>query len=735
MKVHALVLVSAFTALSPRAGAEVLPECAAHRERGRLAEARACYTAALRSESDALVLAEAQWRLGRREEANALFRRAAAQRPRDPAPRLGWARLFLESHNAAEAGKLFEEVLTLDPNAAEAHLGLALAAAEVFDEEATQHAQKALELDPKLTEARVLLARLALEEQDVKTAAAHLDAAEKMPGSPLATYALRAAIDQLAGRPESPWTKKALDRNPRYGEIYATPAHLFMLQRQYAEAADLYRRAVEVEPELWSAHAELGVNLWRLGDEEGARRHLETAYRGDPYDPTIVNSLRLLDSLKRFRTFRTRRGILRLHEKEAELMRPYVEELLEKAIDAYQAKYQFTVPRPVQLEVYPDHEDFAVRTLGLPGLGALGVSFGHVVAMDSPSGRPPGSFHWGSTLWHELNHVFVLESTRHRAPRWISEGLAVYEESLAGEGWGDHLTPDVIEAIREKKLLPIVLLDRGFVRPDYPGQVAVSYYQAGAVCEMIAREWGFPKLLAMLRAYTDGRATPEIVETELGLTAERFDERFRQFLAARTGAIVAAFEPEWKPLMKKIAALREEKKLAEAVEPARRARDLYPEYVDEGNAYELLADAAFERGDKAGAAAELDAYRKAGGRDPAVLKRLAAWCVELGRKDQAQHVLEQLLWIRPGDEELHVRLGDLLLEAKKPRPALREFQSVLALQPLDPVDAHYKLALAYHQLQDRARTREHVLQALEEAPGYRPAQKLLLEIHDDHDPD
>jgi hypothetical protein len=51
----------------------------------------------------------------------------------------------------------------------------------------------------------------------------------------------------------------------------------------------------------------------------------------------------------------------------------------------------------VQVEVYPDHEDFAVRTMGMPGWALLGVTFETVIAMDSPSGRPPGSFHWAST--------------------------------------------------------------------------------------------------------------------------------------------------------------------------------------------------------------------------------------------------------------------------------------------------------------------------------------------------
>ena len=94
------------------------------------------------------------------------------------------------------------------------------------------------------------------------------------------------------------------------------------------------------------------------------------------------------------------------------------------------------LPGPVQVEVYPDHEDFAVRTMGMPGLGALGVTFGEVVAMDSPSGRPPGEFNWASTLWHEMSHVFILTATNIRVPRWFTEGLAVHEETEVVPGVG-----------------------------------------------------------------------------------------------------------------------------------------------------------------------------------------------------------------------------------------------------------------------------------------------------------
>ena len=165
------------------------------------------------------------------------------------------------------------------------------------------------------------------------------------------------------------------------------------------------------------------------------------------------------------------------------------------------------LPGPVQVEVYPDHEDFAVRTMGMPGLGALGVTFGEVVAMDSPSGRKPGDFEWASTLWHEMSHVYILTATQHRVPRWFTEGLAVHEESEASPEWGERVTPEVLVALRDKKLLPVAQLDRGFVRPEYPAQIVVSYFQAGRICDYIQSRWGDDRLLDMVHSFGERKNT------------------------------------------------------------------------------------------------------------------------------------------------------------------------------------------------------------------------------------
>ena len=95
-----------------------------------------------------------------------------------------------------------------------------------------------------------------------------------------------------------------------------------------------------------------------------------------------------------------------------------------------------------------------------------------------PPRAQPDTFNWGSTLWHEFTHVITLQITDHKIPRWFSEGLSVYEERKAFPGWGDDLKLDYLRAIKDKKLLPIAELNDGFIRPKFPEQVLVSYYQA-----------------------------------------------------------------------------------------------------------------------------------------------------------------------------------------------------------------------------------------------------------------
>ena len=181
-------------------------------------------------------------------------------------------------------------------------------------------------------EAQELLAFLALEDGDRPRAAREADKALAISSEALDAMAVRASMDWLADKDDTPWMRRIFAINAVYGEAYAMAGHFFVLNRRYEEGIAYYRKALELNPRLWKARSELGVNLMRLGREQEARRQLEECYANGYRDPATVNTLRLLDSYKNFKTFKTPTTVLRLHRREADLLRPYFETELQKAI-------------------------------------------------------------------------------------------------------------------------------------------------------------------------------------------------------------------------------------------------------------------------------------------------------------------------------------------------------------------------------------------------------------------
>jgi cellulose synthase operon protein C len=693
----------------------VVLQCQDLAKQGHPTEARSCYQTLLRTDTP-YVRAEGYWGLAQYTEANNEFRKAVEQEPANPEYKVRWGRMLHERFNDQDAMDLFKEALAKDPNNAPAYLGLAVVSASGFSDGAVDWAHKALQLDPKLTEAHELLASLALEDSHPEQATAEADAALKISVNALDADAVHAAVELLADRPADAWLSKIYT----YGTGYALIAHHLILNGRYTDGVAYYRKAIAADPQLWSARSELGINLMRLGQDAEARQQLEKAYQSGYRNGATVNSLRLLDSYKNFVVLKDDTTILKLHKKESDLLYPYFHAELKRAMAWYEQKYHMKLQGPVQVEVYPDHEDFAVRSLGMPGLGALGVTFGDVVAMDSPSGRKPGDFHWASTLRHELSHVYILAATHHRVPRWFTEGLAVHEETQASPEWGDPITPDIVVALRDKKLLPVADLDRGFIRPKYPSQVLVSYYQAGQICDYIQERWGAAKLMDLTHSFARVVTTREVIQKDLGISAEDFDKQFQAWLYNREKGTLASFE-QWHAQLPKLVKASDD----EVIRQGEAIIHFYPAYVYDNSAYERLASAYIAKGNKQAAAAVLEAYMKAGGRRPALLETLA----QLQEPQAAAATLERINYIDPAySEEAHHHLGALWMAHKNYPGAIREYEAVVAFHPQDVAAAQYELAQAYLAGGQHDKAEDAVLAALEAAPNYRPAQKLLLQL-------
>ena len=392
--------------------------------------------------------ADAAAALGDVRTANRLYREATSGN-RDAVARTRWARLYLETHQTSDAEALYREALLLDPDHLPARTGLAEATAASYEGRARDAFREIIEEHPDAVHALVQLARIELELQNIVTGRAllerALEAAEAAGLPPLEMYALHAGANLLEDESIAPWTEKALAWNPSYGDVFAIPAHFYIITYRYREAVDLYRRAVALDDTLASAHRDLGINLLRINDVFGARHHLARAFELDPFDVLTVNTLALSRRARRHACL-ARRGARPGRSRRAARTRARASRsrgcrcarALRRGSGRrarcrrFSERYGFRLARPMVVELYHDHDDFGVRTVSTPGIGLLGVTFGYLTAMDSPKARPAGEFHWGSTLWHEIAHVFTLEATGHRLPRWFSEGLSVYEEWNTG---------------------------------------------------------------------------------------------------------------------------------------------------------------------------------------------------------------------------------------------------------------------------------------------------------------
>jgi tetratricopeptide (TPR) repeat protein len=231
----------------------------------------------------------------------------------------------------------------------------------------------------------------------------------------------------------------------------------------------------------------------------------------------------------------------------------------------------------------------------------------------------------------------------------------------------------------------------------------------------------------MLKDYAADIDTPTVIRKELKLEPAEFDKQFLAMVEAETKKSIDHFT-EWKDDVKKIADASKAKDYDTVIQLGTEARDLFPDYVEAGSVYEFLAKAYLARENKPAAMAELQRYVKIGGRNPDTLKELADELQAAGNKKEAAAVLDRVNYIYPMDNEIHQQLGLLWLDQNVTAGAIREFQAVLAHNPIDPAQAHFNLARAYNQNHQTEQAKDELVASLEIAPGFRPAQKLFLEL-------
>jgi tetratricopeptide (TPR) repeat protein len=672
----------------------------------------------------------------------------------DPACRevyLASGQVALEKEDCELAAKIFSEALKRFPDDADMHFGLAQAFAPSDRRGMLAALEAALDQNKNHVPSHLFLADHQIDGEDYAAARQTLEKIAAInPWHPEA-WAYRAVLAHLTG--DEPGEEQARAAAFKFWKANPEVDHLIgrKLSQKYrfAEGAGCQRQALLLDPKFLPAKIELAQDLLRLGEESEGWRLADEVNRTDAYDVTAYNLANLHDSLKKFQTLTNEDFVVRMSAREARIYGREVLELLQRARTNLCAKYGLELSAPTVVEIFPEPKDFGVRTFGMPGNpGYLGVCFGRVITANSPASQAAHPANWQAVLWHEFCHVVTLQMTRNKMPRWLSEGISVYEERQANSAWGQAMNPQYREMVLGKDLTPVGHLSAAFLAPKTEEHLQFAYYESSLVVEFLVARYGLESLKKMLSDLGNGVEINQAIAT-YSAPLEKIETDFAAFARERAEQLAPGLEfvkpppgqrardlPGWAEkhpknlyaLTEQAKKLLREKKFQEARTPAETLLELFPAHVGPDNAHVLLA-AAFRGLNQTNQEREvLSKLAELRADDTDSYLRL----MELGSavKDWpavAQNA-ERFLAVNPLVAPPH-RYRGLASEALgEVGPAIRSYETLLLLDPPDPAETHFHLAKLLHETHDPG-ARRQVLQALEDAPRFRDAHRLLLEIN------
>jgi cellulose synthase operon protein C len=515
------------------------------------------------------VVGRAAHLLGSSQDANDAFNQAERAGTADAQTLLWRAELFLESYDPGKAEEVIAELLARAPHHPEglARMAEVKLASNLDFEAAEALANQAVAVNPALGRAHFVLAGVALRDMDLAKADSIVDRGLAESPRDLDLLSLRATIRFLADdRAGFEKAKEAvLAKNPRYSRLYQILGEYAEWEHRYEEIVTMMREALLADSEDAKVRAQLGFNLIRAGYETDGVSALRRAFSADPFNVRVFNTLNLYEKEipPSYETVTRGKFTVRYSHEERDILDRYVPAMLGRAWDKMTKAYGFVPATPVGIELYPQREHFAVRTSGLPQTFIQGVCFGRTLAAMSPKSE---RFNLGMTLWHELAHVFHIQLSRNRVPRWFTEGLAEYETLIERPEWRREYDADLYETLVRSstgagrtQLPSVAEMNRAFSHAEDMQDMATAYYASTQVVAYIAERWGMPKVRRMLELWGEGRRTSDVVQEALGVSAADVDRDFRASVAKRLERFAAQYSPPTRPVD-----LREARAAAEA---------------------------------------------------------------------------------------------------------------------------------------------------------------------------
>ena len=274
-----------------------------------------------------------------------------------------------------------------------------------------------------------------------------------------------------------------------------------------------------------------------------------------------------------------------------------------------------------------------------------------------------------------MAHVITLQMSKNRVPRWLTEGISMFEEQRARPEWGRETEVAFAQALEAGKLLKLRDLNQGFSDPRL---ISLTYYQASLLVRHMIDTYGEPALHKLLYAYGRGLETDEALKEGLGVTIDQlqasFDARLEKDYAAVRRALkapelpgtpsldqlklLAAGNPDsFKVQMELAQALHESGDRDGAIAALERAAKLVPAATGQENPNSLIALIALEKKDNARAIQALEQVIKVDSTDVEAARKLVSLIAPLGDEARTVRVQTHIAELDPFDVQAQAAVG------------------------------------------------------------------------------
>jgi hypothetical protein len=153
----------------------------------------------------------------------------------------------------------------------------------------------------------------------------------------------------------------------------------------------------------------------------------------------------------------------------------------------------------------------------------------NLIIMQSPKAVKNNHIDLKKIFKHEFTHIALGKAfnKREAIPRWLNEGLAMYES----REWNFSRVSTIMRAVLTDSLIPLSDITKSF--PLEADKAELAYSESFYLISFLINEYSKENFHRFLKEYSGGKTLKDVLKEMQGITWEELEEKWKYYLNIR----------------------------------------------------------------------------------------------------------------------------------------------------------------------------------------------------------